>query len=122
MSSRPPLIPDAGASLATTNVLGGKAPIRWLERESSQDPVDNGWRVMSDIDDSDYLSNEENWRIVDFNELCEIEPAMIAIWHLPVGSELTLATDAKGHIRFFDDKTGQPISDAVLYGADADLD
>lgn len=118
MSSNEPFIRDAGACLATKNVLSGKAPIRWLERDESQDPVDNGWRVISEIDDSDYLSNTDNWQIVDFNEVCEIEPAIIAIWQLPVGTELTLVTDDDGRTMFIDDSTGEPLSDEVLYGDD----
>lgn len=103
-------IPNAGACLVTTNAYTGRGPICWAHRETSKDPADNGWRILSEIDESDYLSDPANWTIADFNELCTIEPALIEIWDLPDGTELCLDVAADGSRQWIDEETGAPIS------------
>ncbi|WP_420114025.1 DUF2185 domain-containing protein [Pseudactinotalea sp.] len=110
----PEFIPAAGACLATLNVLSGAGKVRWLQRKPSRAPADNGWRIMSHVDTSEYLSDGSNWKIVDFNQVCAIEPALIGIWDLAVGSELQVVRDENG-IRIFDTPTGQPIPTENLY-------
>ncbi|MFT4263113.1 MAG: DUF2185 domain-containing protein [Nocardioides sp.] len=107
-------IPAAGASLTTTNVLTGAGRVKWLVREESQVPADNGWRIFSDIDTEEYLADSSNMKIVDFNALCEIEPALIGIWDLPVGSDLQIVDDGAG-IQIVDTATGQPLPPEALY-------
>lgn len=112
-------IPKAGACLASKNVLSGLGRVRWLVREESQAPADNGWRIFSHIDTEDYLSDTDNLQIVDFNELCEIEPALIGIWDLPVGSDLQIVDEGNG-IRIVDTATGRDIPREMLYVPGAD--
>ena len=107
-------IPKAGACLATLNVLEGRGKVRWMVRRPSQAPADNGWQIMSHIDESDYLNDTSNWRIVDFNELCAIEPALIGIWDLPVGSDLQLVRDETG-LHIVDTPTGREIPREELF-------
>lgn len=114
--SHPQFIREAGASLVTESVLAGETEIRWIERKPSQDPVDNGWRCFGSTDTSDYLADGENWQIVDFNRLCEMEPALLAIWQLPVGTRLTLVTTSKGERIFLDDATGLQINADDIHG------
>ncbi|MGW9825523.1 hypothetical protein ACUXNS_000507 [Brevibacterium pityocampae] len=108
----PEFIEHAGASLVTLNAYEERGPIRWAHRTTSKDPVDNGWRILSGIDESDYLSDPANWRIADFNELCSIEPALIVIWDLPVGTELRLDVSAAGRRVWIDETTGRPLTDS----------
>lgn len=107
-------IPKAGACLATTNVIEGRGRVRWMVRRPSKAPADNGWQIMSHIDTSEYLNDSSNWQIVDFNELCAIEPALIGIWDLPVGSDLQLVDDELG-IRIVDTATGREVPRESLY-------
>ena len=107
-------IPNAGACLATRNVIEKKGVVRWMVRESSSAPYDNGWQIMSHIDTSEYLNDTSNWQIVDFNDLCTIEPALIGIWDLPVGSDLQIVRDELG-IRIVDTPTGREIPVENLY-------
>ncbi|MCT2043335.1 DUF2185 domain-containing protein [Pseudoclavibacter alba] len=88
--------------------------IRWMVRDNSRAPADNGWQILSDIDTSSYLNHPANWQIVDFNEVCMIEPALIGIWNLPVGSDLELRRDDAG-IHIIDSKTGHEIPRDKLY-------
>ncbi len=110
----PEFIPNAGACLATTNVLSGAGLVRWMVRERSSGPADNGWRIMSHVDTSDYLNDTSNWKIADFNEVCAIEPALIGIWDLKVGSDLQVVRDERG-IRVVDTPTGRDIPVDNLY-------
>ncbi|CEH14720.1 Domain of unknown function DUF2185 [Ceraceosorus bombacis] len=89
-------IADAGACLASTNVVSGAGRVKWMVREVSQAAADNGWRIFSDIDTQEYLADSENMQIVDFNLVCEREPALIGIWDLPVGSDLQIVDEGDG--------------------------
>lgn len=107
-------IPNAGACLATLNVINRTGVVRWMVRVPSQMPADNGWQIMSHLDTTEYLNDPANWRIVDFNDLCAIEPALIGIWDMPVGSDLQIVRDELG-IRIFDTPTGREIPVEAWY-------
>ena len=107
-------IPNAGACLATLNVINRTGVVRWMVRVPSQMPADNGWQIMSHLDTTEYLNDLSNWRIVDFNDLCAIEPALIGIWDMPVGSDLQIVRDELG-IRIFDTPTGREIPVEAMY-------
>ncbi|MFD1574488.1 DUF2185 domain-containing protein [Agromyces cerinus subsp. nitratus] len=113
-TSYPEFIPGAGASLATKNVLSGAGRVRWMVRKPSRQPADNGWRIMSDVDSSEYLSDSGNWVITDFNELCAIEPALLGIYDFPVGSDFQLVDDGSG-IQIFDTASGREIPRSAFY-------
>ena len=106
-------IPNAGGGLATLNVINRTGVVRWMVRVPSQMPADNGWQIMSHLDTTEYLSDPANWRIVDFNDLCAIEPALIGIWDMPVGSDLQIVRDDR--IRIFDTPTGREIPVEAWY-------
>jgi hypothetical protein len=112
--SYPEFIPGAGACLATTNVLSRRGRVRWMVREESKNAADNGWRIMSHIDTSEYLSDPANWKVADFNAVCALEPALIGIWDFKVGSDLQLVDDELG-IRIVDTPTGRQIPEENLY-------
>ena len=108
------LIPNAGACIATLNVINRTGVVRWMVRLPSQMPADNGWQIMSHLDTTEYLNDPANWRIVDFNDLCAIEPALIGIWDMPIGSDLQIVRDELG-IRIFDTPTGREIPVEAWY-------
>ncbi|WP_106850451.1 DUF2185 domain-containing protein [Blastococcus sp. Marseille-P5729] len=108
-------IPNAGACMTTKNVTSGVAPVRWMDREPSRDgKVDNGWRIFSAADTSEYLEDTANWQVVDFNTVCNIEPALIGIWDLPIGSQLELRV-ADGRRSIVDSRTGRVIPEEALF-------
>ncbi|PKI90578.1 DUF2185 domain-containing protein [Actinomycetales bacterium SN12] len=106
----PEFVPNAGGSIVSTNVLQGVAPIRWAFREPQANPVDNGWRFLSAIDGDEYLNSPGNMQVADFNRVVEIEPAVLPLLHLPVGSDIEIARDADGRITLIDPSTGRPIN------------
>ena len=50
-------IENAGGSVVSKNILNGKGRIKWVFREESIYSTDNGWRLLSEIDDDDYINN-----------------------------------------------------------------
>lgn len=114
MASYPEFIPKAGACMVSTNVISGAGRVRWMMRVPSQAPVDNGWRIFSHIDTSEYLADPNNLQIADYNAACAIEPALIGIYDFPVGSDLQIVDDGNG-TRVVDTATGREIPEENLY-------
>lgn len=81
---------NLGGSIVSKNILSGKGTLTWCIRENGMNPNDNGWRFFSNIDDSMYLSNPANMAICAWDTVVEIEPAILAIFDCPVGTELLL--------------------------------
>lgn len=107
--STPNFVPNSGACVVSNNILSRVGTLKWLVREPSMNPADNGWRFFSDIDDEAYLDNPENLSIATFNQVVEIEPAILGIYTLPVGSDLELRREA-GRLRFYDNNTGMQLN------------
>ena len=107
-------IKDAGGCIVSKNIVDGKGNLKWLLREEPVDEVDNGWRFLSDIDDDDYINNPDNLLVCDFNTVANIEPAILGIYLLPVGSDLQLVVQ-NGKISFFDNLTETEIE--PFYGS-----
>ena len=73
-------IKGAGGSLVSRNILDRCGNIKWLNREEPVNPADNGWRILSDVDTDEFLSDPDNMAVVDFNAMCGMEPALIGIY------------------------------------------
>ena len=46
-------IKDSGGCLVSRNIIDGRGHITWARREKPVNPVDNGWRILSDADTDD---------------------------------------------------------------------
>ena len=92
-------INNAGAAIVSRKIVERTGNIKWLTRE-----------VLSDRDTAEYLDDPKNMTVVDFNELCDIEPACIGIYDLPIGSDIQLVVEPDGRRRWFDNKTEKEIS------------
>lgn len=98
-----------GASIVSNNILENKVNIKWILRENSVNELDNGWRFLSEIDTEEYLSHAENMSICDWSTIVEIEPAVLSIFNMPIGTELTIIyEDEKKY--FIDSNSGQKLS------------
>ena len=98
-----------GASIVSNNILENKAHIKWILREDSVDELDNGWRFLSEIDTEEYLSYGENMSICDWGTIVEIEPAVLSIFNMPIGTELILIYEGEKKY-FIDSNSGQKLS------------
>ena len=97
-----------GASIVSNNILKNKANIKWIFREDSVDELDNGWRFFSKIDTEEYLSHSENMSVCDWSTIVEIEPAVLPIFNMPIGTELILIYEGEKKY-FLDSNTGEKI-------------
>ncbi len=98
-----------GASLVSKSIYDRKGKLKWCVREKSTRDVDNGWRFLADIDTDEYLADINNWCILPYESIIEIEPAVLAIYDMQVGTELTLVQEGKRKF-FVDTNTGEEIS------------
>ena len=103
-------INNAGAAIVSRKIVERTGNIKWLTREAPIAPQDSGWRVLSDRDTDEYLADPANMTVVDFNDICDIEPACIGIYDLPVGSDIQLVVEPDGRRRWFDNTTQREIS------------
>ena len=103
-------ITNAGAAIVSRKIVERTGNIKWLTREAPIAPQDTGWRILSDRDTDEYLSNPANMTVVDFNDICNIEPACIGIYDLPVGSDIQLVIEPDGRRRWVDNKTEREIT------------
>jgi hypothetical protein len=98
---------NSGGSVVSKNILERRGRLRWAVRELPKNPVDNGWLFFSEIDDEAYLADPANLQVVSFATVAAIEPAVIPILHLPVGTDLVFVHE-DGRVILIDDSTGQP--------------
>ena len=103
-------IENAGAAIVSRKIVERTGNIKWLTREAPIAPQDTGWRILSDRDTDEYLADPANMTVVDFNDICDIEPACIGIYDLPIGSDIQLVVEPDGRRRWFDNKTEKEIS------------
>lgn len=101
-------IKNAGGVIITKSIYQGTSKLKWLFREESVNPSDNGWRAIGDNDTQEYLDNPENSMVVDFNTLANIEPAVLSVYDMPVGADLEFCFDDTGRY-FIDTNTGNRI-------------
>ena len=101
-------IENAGGMIITKSIYEGTSKLKWFFREESVNPSDNGWRAIGDNDTQEYLNNPENSIVVDFNTLANIEPAVLAVYDMPVGTDLEFCFDNTRRY-FIDTNTGKRI-------------
>lgn len=81
---------NMGGSIVSKNILENKGRLKWCFRENAINPLDNGWRFLSEIDTNNYLGESSNMVVCDWGTVFEIEPAIAPIFNMPIGTELTL--------------------------------
>jgi hypothetical protein len=99
---------NLGGCVVTKSILEGKSTLKWLFREKSVNSVDNGWRALGDNDTQEYIDDSTNSVVVDFDRLVEIEPAVLSVYDMPVGTDLEFVLEGKCKY-FIDSKTGNRI-------------
>lgn len=100
---------DPGRCLVSKAILNGSGKVKWCFRQRSLfKKVDNGWRFLADTDTDETTADPNNLTACDFMTLAGIEPAVLAIYNMPVGTDLALERE-DGKLVFYDTKTGYPI-------------
>ena len=97
-----------GAATASVNIINGVGRLKWCVRETPAAEIDTGWTFLSEIDDEEFLAKKGNLRVVTYQSIVEIEPAVLWIYQLPVGTDIQLVIE-KGKRYFVDSQTGKKI-------------
>lgn len=105
-------IEGAGGCIVTKSLLNGETQLKWIFREESVNSVDNGWIAFGGGDSQEYVDNSKNLAVVDFNTLANIEPAVLNILYMPVGTDLEFVSDDTGRY-FIETATGREIRGKV---------
>ena len=71
--------------------------------------MDRGWRFLSDIDTDEYLADANNSSVCDLDTVIQIEPAILTIINLPVGTDMEL-TAVDGKKMFVDMNSKEPLN------------
>ena len=107
-------IQGAGGTIVTKSILDGTSKLKWMFRQESEHG--NGWVAFGDTDSQEYVDDAKNMVIVDFNILANIEPAVVTIFYMPIGSDLEFRSDKTGKY-FVDTRTGKEIREPVKHPA-----
>ncbi len=101
---------NLGGCIITKSLYDGSSKLKWMFRENGINLVDNGWRAIGDTDTEEYINIPENNVIVDFDRLVELEPAVLDVYNMPVGTDLEFCCDENGRY-FIDSRKGKTIAD-----------
>ncbi|MCI9337520.1 MAG: DUF2185 domain-containing protein [Lachnospiraceae bacterium] len=107
-------IRGAGGTIVTKSILDGTSKLKWLFRQDGG--LGNGWVAFGDRDSQEYVNDANNMAIVDFNTLADIEPTVVNVFYMPMGSDLEFRCDKTGKY-FVDTRTGKEIREPVKHPA-----
>jgi len=99
---------NPGGCVVSNNIINKKGNLKWCVREESLNKVDNGWRFFSDVDTEEFLNIAENMSVWDFNTIAEVEPAILLIYDMPIGTDITLCC-GDGKKIFVESITGKKV-------------
>lgn len=107
-------IRGAGGTIVTRSILEGTSKLKWLFRQEGGQG--NGWVAFGDKDSQEYVNDPNNMAIVDFNILANMEPAVVNVFYMPMGSDLEFRSDKTGKY-FVDTRTGKEIREPIKHPA-----
>lgn len=103
-----------GGFVVSKNILKG-VPIRYTYREKSTIPQLNGWTLLSEKDDDEYLNIAGNFVILNVQSIYSLAPQMIEIFDAPYGTDLFWIYEKDVQIGFYDLNTEREITiDEIL--------
>jgi len=105
-------VENAGSCIVTKSLLNGESNFRWLFREEPLDNIDTGWMAFGDSDNDDYVNDPKNLTVVDLNTLINIEPTILNVYEMPVGTDL-IFIEEDGEKYFINAKTNEQIREKV---------
>ena len=105
-------VENAGSCIVTKSLLNGESNFRWLFREEPLNNIDTGWMAFGDSDNDDYVNDPKNLTAVDLNTLINIEPTILNIYEMPIGTDL-IFIEEDGDKYFINAKTNEQIKEKV---------
>ena len=105
-------VENVGSCIITKSLLNGETKLRWLFREEPLNNIDTGWIAFGDSDNDDYVNNPKNLTVVDLNTLANIEPTILNVYKMPIGTDL-IFIEENGDKYFINAKTNEQIREKV---------
>ena len=99
---------NPGGCVVSNNIINKNGNLKWCMREKSLNKADNGWRFLSDMDTEEFLNDATNMSVWDFNTIVEIEPAILLIYNMPIGTDIMLSCE-DGKKFFVETATGKKV-------------
>ncbi len=90
-----------GGFIVSRNVYNG-IPVRYSFREKSSIEQLNGWNLLSEKDDDEYIKNPDNFIIINAESINKIAPVILEIFEAPYGSDLFWLYEEGVFIGFYD--------------------
>ena len=97
---------NVGSCIITKSLMNGETKLRWLFREEPINNIDTGWMAFGDKDNDDYVNNPKNLAVVDLNTLVNIEPTVLNVYEMPIGTDLIFINE-NGEKYFINSKTNE---------------
>ncbi len=98
-----------GGFMVSKNVYNG-VPVRYSFREESSIQQLNGWNLLSEKDDDEYVKNPNNFIIINAQSMLKIAPQLLEIFDAPYGTDLFWLYEKGVHIGYYDLKTEKQVS------------
>lgn len=105
-------VENAGSCIVTKSLLNGESSFRWLFREEPLNNIDTGWMAFGDSDNDEYVNDPKNLSVVDLNTLINIEPTILNVYEMPIGTDL-IFIEEDGEKYFINTKTNEQIREKV---------
>ncbi len=105
-------VENAGSCIVTKSILNGETKFRWLFREEPLNNIDTGWMAFGDSDNDEYVNDPKNLSVVDLNTLINIEPTILNVYEMPIGTDL-IFIEEDGDKYFINAKTNEQIREKV---------
>ena len=105
-------IENAGSCIVTKSLLNSETNFRWLFREEPLNNIDTGWMAFGDSDNDEYVNDPKNLTVVDLNTLINIEPTILNVYEMPIGTDL-IFIEEDGEKYFINAKTNEQIREKV---------
>ena len=106
-----------GGFILSNNVLDG-VPIRYTYREKSEKTELNGWTILSEKDDDDYLRNPANFKVVSASTVEKIHPMILVLFDAPYGTDLFWEYKQGVLVGFYDLKKNKETSIEEILSVD----
>lgn len=87
--------------MVSKNVLKG-IPILYYYREKSSIKELNGWNILSEIDDENYIGESSNFSIINAESMYKIAPVLLEMFDADYGTDLFWKYEDYVHIGFYD--------------------
>ena len=93
---------DFGGFMISKNIIENNIPLKYSFREESSIQQLNGWNLLSENDDDDYINDPNNFAIINATTLFKIAPLMQNIFNAPYGTDICWLYENNKHTGFYD--------------------